>query len=146
MGDGIETAGAAAEVIPPFDDNGYLPPGIHRATVEEKAARFGGESELRRVQMESLMWLIDLARRAGARRLIVNGSFVTRALEPNDVDCVLLVGRAFPPSPTVEVELQQGLPFIDVQVVEAAVFDFIVDTIFGSDRFANPKGVIEVSL
>jgi hypothetical protein len=27
-------------VIPPFDDNGYLPPGIHSATLDEIAARF----------------------------------------------------------------------------------------------------------
>jgi hypothetical protein len=34
------------------------------------------------------------------QRVVVNGSFVTDKLEPNDVDCVLLiVGRAFPPTP-----------------------------------------------
>ena len=73
-------------MIPEFDDRGYLPAGIHGATLEEVAARFGQESELRRVQVESLKWLIDLAQRAGARRLIANGSFVTDVVEPNDVD------------------------------------------------------------
>ena len=57
-------------MIPPFDEHGYLPPGIHPATLDEIAERFGCESELRRVQMESLRWLIDLARRAGIERLI----------------------------------------------------------------------------
>ena len=83
-------------MIPAFDGEGYLPPGIHMATVQEIDARFGRESELRRVQMESLVWLIGLARRAGARRIVVNGSFVTDKLEPNDVDCVLLFGTDFP--------------------------------------------------
>jgi hypothetical protein len=64
-------------MIPPFDEHGYLPPGIHPATLDEVEARFGCESELRRVQMESLRWLVDLARRAGVARLIVNGSFAT---------------------------------------------------------------------
>ena len=83
-------------MIPPFDENGYLPPGIHPATLDEVAERFGQESELRRDQMESLRWLVDAARRSGAERLVINGSFVTDRPEPNDVDCVLLIGPGFP--------------------------------------------------
>ena len=49
-------------MIPPFNDDGYLPPGIHPATLEEIAARFGQESELRRAEMESLQWLVQVAR------------------------------------------------------------------------------------
>jgi hypothetical protein len=52
-------------MIPPVEDNGYLPPGIHRATLDEIEARFGRESELRQVELESLRWLVDLAKRAG---------------------------------------------------------------------------------
>jgi hypothetical protein len=80
-------------MIPECNDDGYLPAGIHPASVDEIAARFGQESELRQAQMESLRWLVDLARRAGVRRIVVNGSFVTDKLEPNDVDCVLLIDR-----------------------------------------------------
>jgi hypothetical protein len=69
-------------MIPPYNNDGYLPPGIHPATLEETAARFGQESELRQVQMESLRWLVDLSRRAGGKRIVVNGSFVTTKLEP----------------------------------------------------------------
>jgi hypothetical protein len=43
-------------MIPPFNDDGYLPPGIHPATLEEIVERFRQESELRQVQMESLRW------------------------------------------------------------------------------------------
>lgn len=42
-------------MIPAFDEFGYLPPGIHPATLDEIDARFGGLSELRRVQMKSLI-------------------------------------------------------------------------------------------
>lgn len=133
-------------MIPAFDDHGYLPPGIHVATLEEVAARFGRESELRQVQVESLGWLIDIARRAGATRLIVNGSFVTDILEPNDVDCVLLIGPEFPRDPAAEVELREGLPFVDLHVVGADDFDFFVNTVFGTDRHMTPKGVVEVPL
>ena len=112
----------------------------------EVAQRFGQETELRRVQMESLTWLVDLARRAGALRLIVNGSFVTEQAEPNDVDCVLLAGPGFPLDPLVERKLKEGLPFIDLHVIGIVDFEFIVGTIFGSDRLTVPKGVIEVTL
>jgi len=41
-----------------LDVEGYLPRGIQPATVSEIEARFGRESELRRVQMDSLRWPI----------------------------------------------------------------------------------------
>src|SRR5438093_3300064 len=105
-------------MIPELNDDGYLPPGIHPATLEEIAARFGQESEVRRVQMESLRWLVDLARRAGVQRIVVNGSFVTDRAEPNDVDCVLLIGPGFPLDLQAEAELLIGLPFINLELVD----------------------------
>src|SRR5437588_2868820 len=83
-------------MIPDFDDNGYLPAGIHAAGLGEIALRFGHEPELRRVQVDSLRWLVDLAKRVGVQRIIVNGSFVTDKWEPNDVDCALLRAETFP--------------------------------------------------
>jgi len=64
-------------VIPPFDDSGCLPPGLHGAALAEIEARFGRQSELRRVQMESVRWMVELAVRAGVQRIVLNGSFVT---------------------------------------------------------------------
>lgn len=133
-------------MIPDFNDDGNLPAGIYQATLEEIAARFGKESELRTVQLESLQWLVDLARRAGARRLIVNGSFVTDRLEPNDVDCALLIGSDFPMDADAEAELLAGLPFIDLHLLSDEVFEDFVQRIYGSDRQDEPKGMIEVSL
>jgi hypothetical protein len=69
-------------MIPVFDEYGYLPPGIHPATLDEIDARFGQHSELRRVQMDSIRWMIDLAVKAGAERIILNSSFVTDIIEP----------------------------------------------------------------
>ena len=48
-------------MVPPFDDAGCLPPGVHRATLAEIEDCFGHRSELRRVQMESVRWMVDLA-------------------------------------------------------------------------------------
>jgi hypothetical protein len=131
-------------MIPEFQDNGYLPPGIHPATLDEIELRFGKDSELRRVQAESLRWLVDLAARAGIVRIVIDGSFITDALEPNDVDCVLLIGSDFPADASAAKELQDGLPFLDIELVEAPEFALLVDQIFGTDRDGVPKGLIEV--
>jgi len=131
-------------MIPPFNDAGYLPPGIHGATLEEVTQRFGQGSELRRIQMESLHWLVDLTRRAKVLRIVVNGSFVTDLAEPNDVDCVLLVGSDFQPDDPNNQELQAELPFISMQIVDQAGFDFFVNQFFATDRDTLPKGMIEI--
>ncbi len=131
-------------MIPAFDAEGYLPPGIHRASMQEIRARFGQESELRRVQMESLLWLVELAWRAGIRRIVVNGSFVTDRLEPNDVDCVLLVGAGFPSDEAAEAELLSGLPFINMELVDQDAFEQFTEKTFATDRNLVPKGMIEV--
>lgn len=104
-------------MIPPFNEHGYLPSGIHSATIDEVAARFGRESEVCRVQMESLHWLVHVARRAGVSRLVLNGSFVTDVLEPNDVDCVLLIGAGFPRDESAEAEMLAGLPFLELNLL-----------------------------
>ena len=132
------------EMIPSFNEYGYLPPGIHSATLDEIEARFGHESELRRVQMESLRWLVGVAQRAGVKRLIVNGSFATDVFDPNDVDCVLLVGADFPRDAEGEAELIAGLPFLQIDVVKQADFDVMVETIFSTDRRFRRKGMLEV--
>ena len=131
-------------MIPAFNEYGYLPAGLHGATLDEIAARFGQQTELRRVQMESLRWLVGVAQRAGVKRLIVNGSFATDVFEPNDVDCVLLVGADFPRDAEAEAELMAGLPFLQIDVVKQSDFDVMVETIFSTDRRFRRKGMLEV--
>ena len=133
-------------MIPDFNDDGYLPPGIHGASLDEIATRFGHEPELRRVQMESLRWLVDFARRVGVRRVIVNGSFVTDKWEPIDIDCVLLTAPEFPRDEGADAELWAGLPFIQLVIVGEAEFTLYVEAIYATDRHAVPKGMVEVIL
>ena len=133
-------------MIPDFDERGYLPAGVHLASLDEIEARFGRQSEVRRAQMESLRWLVELAKKAGVQRLIINGSFVTERLEPNDVDCVLLTGPDFPRDRTAEREIRSGLPFLEIDLVGQEDFDYMVNTVFATDRQRIPKGVVEVIL
>jgi hypothetical protein len=133
-------------MLPEFDEHGNLPPGIHRATLAEIADRFGYGSEVRREQMDSLRWLVELAVRAGIQRVLVDGSFVTRKKKPNDVDCVLLIGPQYPKDVNARQDLREGLPFVHIQIVDQAGFDEFVNRIFATDKSRNPRGLIEVIL
>ncbi len=112
--------------------------------MSEIDARFGQMSEIRRVQMDSVRWMVELALRTGVRRIVLNGSFVTDIMEPNDVDCVLLAAESTK-DPTAEAELLQGLPFLEIILVDPVGFDQLVNVTFASDRFQIPKGMIEVA-
>lgn len=132
-------------MIPPFNELGYIPQGIHPATLDEIEARFGQTSDLRRVQMESVRWMVELAMRARVQRIILNGSFVTDIIEPNDVDCVLLAADATTDL-DAEEELDAGLPFLAVSLVGKEDFDELVNVTYASDRDCIAKGMIEVVL
>jgi hypothetical protein len=133
-------------MIPDFDDRGYLPVGVHPASLDEIETRFGRRSELRQVQMQSLRWLVELAKKAGVQRLVINGSFATDIAEPNDVDCVLLMDANFPRDPAAEDEIRSGLPFLQIDLVRRRAFDFMVSHVFATDREWLPKGMVEVIL
>ena len=47
-------------MIPSFDDNGFLPPGIHPASLEEIEQRFGSSTEIRQAQFQSVRWLLEV--------------------------------------------------------------------------------------
>ncbi len=131
-------------MIPPLNDRGYLPPPVHPATLDEIEERFGSESEVRRVQMQSIRWLVDLAGKAGIERIVLNGSFVTDVYEPNDVDCALLVGQDFPKDASAARELDDGLPFLDIAIIEQEDFAKLVEDFFARDRYFVAKGMVEI--
>ena len=131
-------------MIPSFDESGCLPPGVYPATLAEIEARCGLQSELRRVQIESVRWMVDLAVRAGVQRIVLNGSFVTDIMEPNDVDCVLLSEPRSRRDPSALRELRKGLPFLDIAIAGPKRFRQYVTRLFAADRDAVPKGMVEV--
>ena len=80
-------------MIPPFTENGVLPPGVHPATWDEFAERFlvFRQSD-RRIQLgRKIRALYDESCRSGiTRRFFVVGSCVTDKAEPQDFDCLLV--------------------------------------------------------
>jgi hypothetical protein len=76
-------------VIPPFDPaTGNLPAGIHEATWEEFAARYGYTVH-RRVLLRGLRAAIEALQTAGCQRVYrvyIDGSFVSVKETPGDFD------------------------------------------------------------
>ena len=134
-------------MLPPFDEYGNLPPGIHACSVAELTARFGSGSEEREAQMRELLHFIEAARAAGVRRLMVNGSFVTGKLTPNDVDIVILPGPGYPRQGRKLDSDELVWPFLQIIVAaDNADFEAWAARQFGTDRRRRPKGVVEVLL
>lgn len=81
-----------------FNSAGDLPPGIHRATMDDVVARFGGPGLARRRCTRNLQRIVELAQGTGKlERLIVFGSYVTDKPAPNDVDIILVMSDSFHP-------------------------------------------------
>jgi hypothetical protein len=87
-----------------------------------------------------------MVRRDDIQKLVVNGSFVTNKPDPQDVDCVALIGPTFGQHKISRHEWRTPLPFIHVELADAIIFEDYVERIFGMDGQLNPKGVIEVIL
>jgi hypothetical protein len=81
--------------IPGFRADGYLPEGLYRASEAEVTFRFGtGTPRRRRLALRVRQW-IELVRQVKGRRLLVDGSFVTAADRPRDVDAVVMLPLDF---------------------------------------------------
>ena len=88
-----------------------------------------------------------LVRKAGVLRLIVNVSYATDALAPQDADLVILPGLDYPKEQPCANDQELKWPFLhgfvaaDEDDLEAwAIRDF------GTGRQPRPKGVVEVIL
>ncbi len=134
-------------MLPPFDDHGYLPPGIHECSWDELVVRFGIGSPERNVQIKELRQFLDWCRQTGICRVIVNGSFVTAKMSPIDVDVVVLpaIGQSIDSLRPNDEDVRW--PFLQIFVatddddlVEWATVDFV------TDRRLRRKGVVEVRL
>ncbi len=85
----------APSTIPPFRPDGYLPEGVHVSSETEVISRFGTSSRPRRRLTFRLRRWIELGRQVGAKRLLVDGSYVTAKEEPYDVDTVIFLPQDF---------------------------------------------------
>jgi hypothetical protein len=82
-------------MIPGFREDGYRPEGLHLAGEAEITLRFGSATSKRRIPAMRLRRWIQLSRSVGARRLFIDGSFVTAKPEPGDIDAVVWLKTDF---------------------------------------------------
>ena len=76
-------------MIPDFVDVGgpwkVLPPGVHNATLEEVAARFATSGHRKRLFF-GFRNGVEALRKAGCRKILLDGSFITEKPMPGDFD------------------------------------------------------------
>jgi hypothetical protein len=134
-------------MLPDFDDDGNLPVGIHRATIEEVVARFGRGPPERRIETRELVDFVSWARKVRVSRVLVNGSFVTSKRAPNDVDVVILPTPESFAEPGFEQFGDAVWPFLQVLVAaDDDDFERWANGDFATDRRGRPKGVLEIIL
>ncbi len=115
--------------------------------MSELVARFGSDSEERTTEINELVRFIEAAKAAGVRRLLVNGSFVTGKLSPNDVDVVFLPGSDYPRESRPLDGDELVWPFLQIIIAaDDADFEAWATRQFATDRRKRPKGVVEVLL
>ncbi len=79
-------------MIPPFDETGDLPPGLHSATWDEFRTHFCRftQSDRRLMLCQHLEQLVEDARVSNiVTRILIGGSMVRATAEPNDFDCIV---------------------------------------------------------
>jgi uncharacterized protein DUF6932 len=134
-------------MLPDFDEHGNLPAGIQFSSIEEVRERFENGSPEREVETKELAELIEWAKAAGVRRLIVDGSCVTAKVSPNDVDVVILPGPQTIPTGQSAVEMAKRWPFVHLIVAtDEADFERWALHDFGIDRDQRLRGVVEIRL
>lgn len=72
-------------MIPDFDKNGNLPPGIHETTIQEVELHFANNMHRKRL-FEGLLKVLKILGNCGCPEVYLNGSSITLKNEPNDYD------------------------------------------------------------
>jgi hypothetical protein len=81
--------------VPPFNEAGHLPPGIHQASMAEIVSRFYS-GEIRERWKSILREVIALARSTESlEAAYIFGSIITAKAAPADIDLFLVMSRDF---------------------------------------------------
>ena len=93
--DNLATQCYSCVMIPEFESDGNLAPGVHWATWSELYDRFG-TTRWRRRLLAGLRVALENLRSAGCLTVYVDGSFVSSKSEPGDFDACWEVGGVDP--------------------------------------------------
>ena len=124
--------------IPSLDVYGLLPAGIHDCTLAEIAAAFASNPHRSRLYQDFASCLEDELRPRFDAPICVDGSFVTGADSPNDIDVVVDMTQAS------REERQQGLRFWHLHRKRLMVryrVDFWLNVLGGQDMIVFFQGL-----
>jgi hypothetical protein len=129
-------------MIPPFNDFGYLPPGISEVSWDEFWGRFATNT-YRKQLLTGLRLALNALKLAGCQRVYIGGSFVTDKEKPNDYDgCFELFGidedKIDPIFLIPDLQAQKDR-FYGELLPNAAMLGF-----FQNDINRQPKGIVSL--
>jgi hypothetical protein len=139
------TYGKRIPMIPRLRKNGLLPPGIHRATLDEVFRAFPARNQQRHILSDSLQRVVVALRTLDPGIIIlIDGSYITSKAEPNDVD--LLIVSAQHTTQDILEYLEHVCPVEAVSLgiyVEPSIPNMVFD-FFTTTRKGQAKGSIEL--
>lgn len=133
-------------MIPEFDKNGDIPPGIHLCSGNDFMDRFFF-NEYRKSLTKSFTDILDWAKDKNATKIFVGGSFITSGDEPHDIDC-LIVFYDEEQIPHKSEMLTISSTKIDIQFAtenDRVVVDSFLH-LFAHSRNIKQVGIIEIDL
>lgn len=100
-------------MLPPFQENGLLPPGDYEMSLEELRAsalvtgpeELAWDSDWRRHLVDNLEIMVSQLWQVGIKEIYVDGSFVEDKARPNDIDGYFVCDLAFLSSGRLQQEL-----------------------------------------
>ena len=136
-------------MIPPFDEHGNLPPGMHEATWDEFAERLATTPH-RRELLVGLHAALGARAAAGCQRVYLGGSFVTTKVEPVDydgcwevrgVDSAVIDDTFLGVDSPAKQKSRYGGSLYPVNALADPAWEFMLEW-FQVDRDGNRKGLV----
>lgn len=141
-------------MIPPFNEGGSLPPGIHQADWQAFEERFGA-SPYRRALLGGLKRALEALRLAKCEVCYIDGSFVTSTELPGDYDGCWSVAGVDPTrldpvlldfsNSRAAQKLKYYGELFPAEIREGASGKTWLD-FFQEDKNGRPKGIVAIDL
>jgi hypothetical protein len=143
--------------LPQLNVDGYLPPGIYFAELDEVLAQFGASIPTRERQGNLLRLIVGSARKYPTiKRVLLWGSFISAKPESGDLDYSIVVDPRHPATTISPEDRRFFIPYnanihYGVDRGYLLLREYPLDDYFRSlelichDRAGQPRGIVEVN-
>jgi hypothetical protein len=143
-------------LIPGFDSNGNLPPGVHKATWRQFCGHYA-HSGHRKNLLAGLAAALNALAAAGCKIVYINGSFVTRKRKPGDYDLCWSVDGVqparldpvlldFSPTGRRAMKAKYRGDLFPAEIPEGTSGRAFLDFFQTDKRTGEPKGIVSMDL